>query len=270
MSARIDVDMDVWGSLDWDEELERANSQQSQELAATNPSGVDVDMDREGDADIEDQDQATRGLSSTFNPSNIDPELERCPRERCPEQNFHPGWASVMSPPLETSNHSTPPEVMRWARSPYILGSMDHTYMERPDDRRRNVLLLNARVLVHSDVEVDLSAYKFPLGASGIWNPLPPPFPRDWWKPRKTRLREAETLEYTASDIRAIQRNVRLQLQGPKTSAEIHDESQSERDWQSYPSSKSDSGYDGDISSTESTGEDCLRDSGVGFAMDCE
>ncbi|KAK8161165.1 hypothetical protein BKA80DRAFT_302969 [Phyllosticta citrichinensis] len=37
------------------------------------------------------------------------------------ETDDRPGWALVLSPPLSTSRHSTPPEVMRWVTATSLI-----------------------------------------------------------------------------------------------------------------------------------------------------
>ncbi|KAK8162057.1 hypothetical protein IWX90DRAFT_479754 [Phyllosticta citrichinensis] len=90
------------------------------------------------------------------------------------ETDDRPGWALVLSPPLSTSRHSTPPEVMRWVRWLDINESLREIF-NHPCHFIRQVACLK-RALWLVDYDVDLDAYQFPYGAEGemrVERPLP-------------------------------------------------------------------------------------------------
>ncbi|KAK8231503.1 hypothetical protein HDK77DRAFT_485704 [Phyllosticta capitalensis] len=91
------------------------------------------------------------------------------------DDEFHPGWTTVMSPSLNPTKHSTPPEVMKWAAWPTIYDSLESALRHSNEAMRKAACIRSA--LKHVDVArgvfVDLSRYKFPYAARGKLRPLP-------------------------------------------------------------------------------------------------
>ncbi|KAK7538167.1 uncharacterized protein J3D65DRAFT_602197 [Phyllosticta citribraziliensis] len=152
------------------------------------------------------------------------------------ETDDRPGWALILSPPLSTSKHSTPPEVMRWVRWPDVNDSLRFIF-NRPCHFIRQVACLK-RALWLVDYNVDLDAYQFPYGAEGemrVERPLPRRYRVRRQKTGPTSLRQVESLVYSASDLHNISLNVKMQLWELETDGEPQEHFESES-----PASKSD------------------------------
>ncbi|KAK7538166.1 uncharacterized protein J3D65DRAFT_694253 [Phyllosticta citribraziliensis] len=88
--------------------------------------------------------------------------------------NSHPPWTRTMSPSLNPSQHSTPPEVLKWVYWPPIYDSLDHI-RHNIGARYPMIKIVCVKAAMAQISFVDLSTYRFPYGAMGRLRPLTRP-----------------------------------------------------------------------------------------------
>ncbi|KAK7543256.1 hypothetical protein IWX50DRAFT_616862 [Phyllosticta citricarpa] len=155
-------------------------------------SAQDEHIDQEGDSDDEisddecDSDEEISDDKSESDEALYDDDFEYEPA------NSYPEWTRTISPSLNPSRHSTPPEVMKWVYWPPIYDSLERIRYHVGDEPS-----LRKTVCVKAALEqiefADYSAFDFPYAAMGRLRPLrcPPLAP---YLHRKLNLRTPSSL----------------------------------------------------------------------------
>ncbi|KAK7510833.1 hypothetical protein IWZ03DRAFT_426633 [Phyllosticta citriasiana] len=132
--------------------------------APTQYTFVEDDVDQEGDSDDEisddecDSDKEISDDESESDEALYDDDFEHEPADS------HPEWTRTISPSLNPSRHSTPPEVMKWVYWPPIYDSLErHRYHVGDETSLRKTVCVKAAL---EQIEfADNTAYDFPYGA---------------------------------------------------------------------------------------------------------
>ncbi|KAK8161166.1 hypothetical protein BKA80DRAFT_344251 [Phyllosticta citrichinensis] len=88
--------------------------------------------------------------------------------------NSHPPWTRTMSPSLNPSQHSTPPEILKWVYWPPIYESLEKIRYNI-GFRYPLIKTVCVKAAMAQINFVDLNTHRFPYGAMGRLRPLPPP-----------------------------------------------------------------------------------------------